>query len=63
LTETVKAVGYVHQIETEFVYPPIPDRQFDWRATFRGYEPGDLMGYGPTELSAIGDLLLRESEQ
>ena len=46
-----------HKIETEFVYPPIPDRSMDWRATFEGFDEGDPMGVGPTELAAIADLL------
>jgi hypothetical protein len=47
----------VHRIITEHVYPPIPDRGYDWRATFDGYEPGDLMGYGRTRAEAIADLI------
>ena len=43
-------------IKTHFVYPPIPDRNFDWSATFDSYEPGNLIGYGPTEEAAIADL-------
>jgi hypothetical protein len=41
------------RIVTEFVYPP---RTFDWCATLDDYEPGDLVGYGPTERDAIIDL-------
>ena len=44
-------------IHVEYVFPPIPERQFDYRATFDGYEPGDVMGYGATEQEAINDLL------
>lgn len=43
-------------IETECICPPIPIRAFDWCATFNGYEPGDPIGYGPTEADAIADL-------
>jgi hypothetical protein len=43
-------------IKTEFVYPPGPERGWDWRATFEDYEPGDYMGYGETEQQAINDL-------
>lgn len=45
------------KINTEYVFPPIPIRIYDWRATFDGYEPGDSMGYGATEQEAIADLL------
>jgi hypothetical protein len=43
-------------IETTFVYPPIPDRRFDWMATLQGYDVGDAIGRGPTEQAAIADL-------
>lgn len=46
-------------IRTEFIYPPIPDRRFDWSATFDGYEPPDPIGYGPTEFAALVDLLVQ----
>ena len=44
------------------VYPPIPDRQFDWSATWSNDEPDEeghwrLIGYGPRPLDAIVDLL------
>lgn len=45
-------------IHTEHVYPPIPVRDMDWRATFDGYEPGDYIGTGPTEADAIADLMV-----
>jgi hypothetical protein len=43
-------------ITVEFIYPPIPDRRFDYQATFDGYEPGCPLGHGPTEQAAIDDL-------
>lgn len=49
-------------IETEFVYPPIPARHFDWTAVRHGYEPGGLVGWGVTEQDAIADLLDKEAE-
>ncbi len=49
------------KIVTHHVYPPIPDRRFDWCATFDGDEPNDgggmAQGYGYTEAEAIADLL------
>lgn len=46
-------------IRTEYVYPPIPDRRFDWQAvdddTYDG--PGSPIGSGATEAEAIADLL------
>ena len=36
--------------------PPIPIRSMDWSATLDGYEPGDPIGTGATELEAITDL-------
>jgi len=44
-------------ITTTNIYPPIPDRRFDWSATVDGYEPGCPIGYGPTEADAIADLV------
>jgi len=44
------------RIVTEFVYPPIPVRSFDWQAVEDGYESGDPIGRGPTEAAAIIDL-------
>lgn len=47
------------RIVTEFVYPPIPDRRFDWSAvddeTYAG--PGCPIGRGATEAEAIADLM------
>jgi hypothetical protein len=45
------------KIRVEFVYPPIPQRQFDWSAALDGYEPGDPLGYGPTKWEAVRDLI------
>lgn len=47
------------RIRTEHVRPPIPLRDFDWRATLDDYEPGRPMGEGPTEESAVADLLAK----
>ena len=44
------------EIETVHMYPPIPDRRFDWLAQFKGQEEG-LQGWGKTREEAIGDLL------
>ena len=47
------------RIKAEHVFPPIPDRRFDWSAvddaTYDG--PGCPIGYGATEQEAIADLL------
>lgn len=47
------------KVRTDFVYPPIPDRRFDWSAiddeTYDG--EGCPIGYGPTEQAAIDDLM------
>lgn len=49
-------------IKTEYVYPPIPDRQFDWAATRGDYDLGARVGWGRTEQEAIDDLLMLEDE-
>lgn len=43
-------------INVEFIYPPIPVRDFDYQATFDGYDAGDPIGHGPTAQAAIDDL-------
>ncbi len=54
------------RIVTHFVYPPIPDRRFDWSAVRDGYDggddecAGDPIGWGRTEQEAIEDLLREE---
>ena len=55
------------KIETTFVYPPIPDRNFDWCAidgdTFCCAECHSPVGYGATEQAAIADLLEKIAEK
>lgn len=51
------------KIETEFVYPPIPSRDNDWSAVLNGYDAGDPIGRGPTEVAAIADLLYQLEEE
>ena len=46
-------------IQTENIYPPIPDRRFDWCA-YR--DPEGRQGYGRTEAEAIADLLSIEED-
>lgn len=47
------------KIKTEYVYPPIPMRNFDWSAidedTYNG--PGSPIGFGRTRAIAVEDLL------
>jgi hypothetical protein len=46
------------KIRTAHVYPPIPDRAFDWSAVDDDtYEPGCPIGWGYTERQAITDLM------
>ncbi len=52
----------VSDIRLEFVYPPIPVRSQDWRATRDGYDPGDPVGTGPTPEAALRDLLEQEND-
>jgi hypothetical protein len=55
-------VSISRRIVTSFVYPPIPVRSFDWSAIREGYEPGDPIGVGATELGAIQSLLGQEED-
>lgn len=52
-----------HHIETAYDPKPIPSREFDWTATWDDYDGAEDsktrsdIGYGPTEDSAIADLI------
>lgn len=47
----------IPHIKTVCVYPPIPDRRFDWIAYFDGEEEAGDYGYGATEQAAIADFI------
>lgn len=51
----------IPRIRTDFIYPPIPIRQFDWQAIYADDEPSDegqmAVGRGATETEAIADLI------
>ena len=47
----------MRKIITRFVYPPIPDRRYDWAAYYDGKEEDGPYGRGETEQQAIDDLL------
>lgn len=47
----------IYLIRTEFEYPPIAVRHFDWSAVLHGYDAGDPIGRGATEGDAIADLM------
>jgi hypothetical protein len=48
-------------VQVEHVYPPIPERQWDY-AAYRDPEPGHPVGRGRTPFEAINDLIEQESE-
>ncbi len=53
----VREVGeHLPKIKTDFVYPPIPIRQFDWTAWYDSIGEEGPSGSGPTEQAAISDL-------
>lgn len=41
------------RVVTIYDPPPIPDRRFDWKVIWDGYEGGDPMAFGSTEQEAI----------
>jgi len=45
------------KIITDFVYPPIPIRNFDWIAYRDGDDEEGPHGYGATEEAAIAELM------
>jgi hypothetical protein len=51
------------KVNTSHVHPPIPVRDFDWSATFDGYEPGGPIGWGRTEEEAIADLRQKREDE
>ncbi len=57
------------KINVEYVHPPIPERRFDWCATFTNYDGAEdspnrnMMGWGYTKEEAIADLLLHAEEE
>ncbi len=44
------------KIVTSHVYPPIPDRRWDWCAYHDGEEESGHYGWGRTEADALADL-------
>jgi hypothetical protein len=50
------------KIVTEYNYPSIPVRDYDWRAYREGWDLDELIGYGKTKEQAIQDLLDQEQE-
>lgn len=50
------------KIVTDFVYPPIPVRKFDWCAYYDGTDPEGPAGWGHTEKEAILDLKALDDE-
>ena len=53
-------------IVTDFDMKPIPNRRFDWTATFEGYDgsddSGEPIGWGTTEKEAVGELIEQVEE-
>lgn len=45
------------KIVTTCVFPPIPDRRWDWIAYYEGREEDGRYGYGATEAEAIADFI------
>lgn len=54
------------RIVTTHVYPPIPERGWDWCAHFEGDDPDPernrVEGWGKTEFAAIKDLILNNDD-
>ena len=44
------------KINTQHIFPPIPDRSFDWLATVDDMNEDSPKGWGKTEAEAIADL-------
>ena len=50
------------KIKTVCVYPPIPDRRFDWCAFYDGEEEAGNYGQGATEAEAVADFIENYAE-
>lgn len=50
----------MNNIKTNYVYPPIPIRNYDWEAFRDDYDEGSIIGHGRTEKEAIDDLFDQE---
>lgn len=51
------------KVRTEYVFPPIPIREYDWSAVDDNtYEPGCPIGWGSTEQAAVDDLVSQLQE-
>ena len=51
-------------IRTDFIYPQIPNRDFDWCSVDDDtYDGGGPIGYGPTKEAAIAALIEMVGEQ
>ncbi len=45
------------RIKTRNIFPPIPNRNFDWSACLDGHEESGVYGFGETEHIAVADLV------
>lgn len=53
---TRKIITMNRTIITNCIFPPIPDRRFDWCAFYEGEEERGQYGYGATDAEAVTDL-------
>jgi hypothetical protein len=51
------------KLKTVCVYPPIPDRRWDWCAYYDGDEESGNIGYGTTEAEAVADFIENYAEE
>lgn len=51
------------KLVTSNVFPPIPDRRFDWCAYIEGDEEAGKYGYGATEDEAVADFVETWAEE
>jgi hypothetical protein len=53
----------IRKMVTVHEYPPIPNRNFDWKAYWDGEEETNHCGWGRTEEEAIADLRRLDQER
>lgn len=50
-------------LKTVCIFPPIPDRRWDWCAYYEGDEESGRIGYGRTEDEAVADFIENHAEE
>lgn len=50
-------------VKIDYIYPPIPSRQFDYQVTFDDWDLGDIVAFGPSPEAALAEFRLKLEER